>query len=147
MLFIVAFWLLPPARQAVSTVAEDSGELAVRNAVNDYPETRDEILDAAFEAAIIDLCAADGPVDTPEAHVLSDDESKRAVAEYEEFVRRTTERLADSTDTEHLHATALLEKDAVRRMELITRAMAVGDDDAYLVWDAVRICAWPVTIR
>jgi len=64
-----------------------------------------------------------------------------AVEEYEASLNAAKNRLAISEDPEHLHAAALLEDDPARRIELITRALAVDKDNAFRVWGAVHLCA------
>lgn len=93
------------------------------------------------ELSIADLCADVEQSGTSETSELSDEDIEARTAAYEVARRGAKERLAVSQDAEHLHIAALLEPDLGKRIELITKALMSSRNDAFLAWDAVRICA------
>lgn len=62
------------------------------------------------------------------------------LAAEDDWRRRAASTLAASADAAHLHAAAWLTDDAVTRLGLLTTALAVDPDDAFLSFSAVRAC-------
>ena len=101
----------------------------------------DGLADKGLDALLIaDICADVEQASTSGDSELSDEEMSARMAAYKDAKRQATERLAVSQDAEHLHIAALLESNPANRIELITNAMKSSRNDAFLVWDAVRIC-------
>ena len=96
--------------------------------------------DVIVALTVTDPCADIEQAGTAAPSDLTEEEIGARRAAYERAKERTTERLAVSQDAEHLHVAALLEPDPADRIELITNAMKSNRNDAFLVWDAVRIC-------
>ncbi|MEQ9560918.1 MAG: hypothetical protein RLN69_00245 [Woeseiaceae bacterium] len=59
---------------------------------------------------------------------------------FEETLGGVKDRLLVSTNAEHLHLAALIERDSVARVEQIQRAVAQNSTDPFLMWHAVRYC-------
>lgn len=65
----------------------------------------------------------------------------QAALEYARILSEAGQRLAASSDPEHLHTAALIEENPVRRMELMERAVSVNGDSAFRLWAATGLCA------
>ena len=105
-------------------------------APNEQPTT---FAQAEISSSLAEICSAD---DEDSANVTqSYAETMTQIEQYKELIRNVKDRLVVSTEAEHLHLAALLETDISSRVELITKAMSRNPNDAYLVWDAVQICA------
>ncbi len=92
----------------------------------------------AYTFSLEDLC---GYAESEQQANRFVEDFSAAVEEYEASLNAAKDRLAISEDPEHLHAAALLEDDPARRIEMITRALAVDKDNAFRVWGAVHLCA------
>jgi len=52
-----------------------------------------------------------------------------------------TRGLSISPEASHLHAASLITEDPAEQLALISRALEVGGDDPFLLWNAVQICS------
>jgi hypothetical protein len=107
----------PEARRAVAEVA------APFTAGAPVPST------TAVSAHSLAPCAANEPA----SEVSAGDAARRGLAQ-------ARERLLASREAEHLAAAALLARNNRDRVADVTRAMAVGQDNATVAWLALRIC-------
>jgi len=97
--------------------------------------------DSAIGLSFIDICtAADNDGDSYFDSRLFEN-SPEQIEQYKGMRRNIKDRLVVSPTSEHLHLAALLESEPVARIELIKKALSQNPDDAYLLWDAVHICA------
>jgi hypothetical protein len=97
------------------------------------------IAPAEIESSLAKLCSG-GDGDSADS-TQRYDETTAQIEQYMDLIRLVKDNLVVSTEAEHLHLAALLETDKANRVDLISKAMARNPDDAYLVWDAVQICA------
>ena len=135
LLFVFRPWTPAPVTMS-NAIEEPSGIDASTS--GDAPPL---FADAEIELSIADVCAAAERAATSAPITYSAEATNTQIAEYKDAIRRVKERLIVSLDAEHLHLAAILETDPVNRIELITKALVSGWNDAFLVWDAVRICA------
>jgi len=135
LLFVLRPWAPP---RVITSNAIDEPNIPEAPTPNEqYPQ----FADSDIVLSIANLCAAAEQEDFSAAGMPSAEERLAQMADYKESVQGVKQRLIVSPDAEHLHAAALLESDPVERIELITKALAKGRNDAFLIWDAVRICA------
>lgn len=69
------------------------------------------------------------------------DTSELRKEEFEASIQFATERLAASSDAEHRHVAAILESNPAKRIEYLKSAVLKSGNNAFLLWDAVRICS------
>jgi len=116
------------------------GEVKLANPENDvvasasFPELSSPVLPVAdLRSALTELCDGNDK--------LSPEERQSRIDEYIELPQKVAERLSVSSSAEHLHLAALLEDDSAARIELLDRAISQSPNDAFLLWNAVQICA------
>jgi hypothetical protein len=105
------------------------------------PETGQEAPDqevSDIEATLASICV-------PEAERITDESvtpqaGMPPMQYFEETLAGVKDRLLVSTNAEHLHLAALIERDPVARVEHIERAVAQNSTDPFLMWHAVRYC-------
>ena len=135
LLFVLRPWA--PSPVTTSDAIDKPNDPGTPTPNQQYPQ----IADSDIELSIANLCARAEQEDFSSASMPGAEERLAQIAEYKDSVRGVKQRLIVSPDAEHLHAAALLESEPARRIELMTKALANGRNDAFLVWDAVRICA------
>ena len=135
---VAALWF-PRLRPSVQPHAEISDLTQTESADKVSLEPPPELAETEIRQSLEEVCSArTGAVDKA---APSDDEVADKLEEYEDTVRSIAERLKVSAKAGHLHFAALLQTDKSSAIELITKALSHNPDDAYLVWDAVRLCA------
>ncbi len=94
-----------------------------------------------FNFSIDDICAANGDDSGSASSTQSYEESSKQIEQSRNRLQKIKDRLVVSPTAEHLHLAALLERDPVVRTELIKNAVSQNPNVAYLLRDAVHICA------
>lgn len=135
LLFVFRPWAPSPVTTSNAIDEPNNPEAPTPN------EQYSQFADSDIVLSIANLCAAAEQEDFSAASMPSAEERLAQIAEYKDSVRGVKQRLVVSPDAEHLHAAALLESEPVNRIKIITKALANSRNDAFLMWDAVRICA------
>ncbi|MEM1152694.1 MAG: hypothetical protein AAGI44_01040 [Pseudomonadota bacterium] len=95
----------------------------------------------AIAQSLSDTCAeARRPSQPDVVQPYTEDEREELLQRLQNDINKTKRTLIASSDPEHKHVSALLEEDPILRIDLISQALE-AHADAYLLWDAVRICA------
>lgn len=135
LVILFAFRSRPLAPEVTEPIAIEARDPEPRNSIIELPE----IADAEIELSLAELCSSEET--KSETDTQSQEETLAQIEELNNMLRNVKERLIDSPEAEHLHMAALFETKPSVRVELVSRALVTNPNDAYLVWDAVRICA------
>ncbi len=98
-----------------------------------------ELPDEDFRFALRELCASSAEHSGDDNWSPEETQAQREL--FNELKRSLSNRLSVSSSAEHLHFAALLASGSESRVELIDRAVSLNPNAAFVLWDAVQICA------